>query len=192
VPLLAPELIDQINAANDIVEVVSGYIPLKRTGGMWRAICPFHQEKTPSFTVNPQRQIFKCFGCGAGGGPIRFVMSYENLGFIDAAKKLAERAGIQIEAGTMSQEDEARHSMRRRLLALHAEAAEFFHFQLTRKPSAQTARDYLKTRGIGSDVAKSWKLGFAPDSWDAMIQFRTRAEIRAGGIGAERVGQAAR
>src|SRR5436190_19390664 len=113
VPMLAPELIDQINAANDIVEVVGGYIQLKRTGGMWRALCPFHDEKTSSFTVNPQRQIFKCFGCGAGGGPIRFVMSYENLGFVEAARMLAERAEIQIEAGTMSQADEARHSVRR-------------------------------------------------------------------------------
>ncbi len=170
-PLLSQELIDQINSANDIVEVVSGYIPLKRTGGMWRALCPFHQEKTPSFSVNPHRQIFKCFGCGAGGGPIRFVMSYENTGFIDAAKKLAERAGIRIEEGTMSAEDEARHTMRRRLLALHAEAAEFFHFQLTRKPSAQIARDYLKSRGIGSEVARSWKLGYAPDAWEAMAEF---------------------
>src|SRR5262245_40039992 len=81
VPQLAPELIDQINAANDIVEVVGGYFPLKHAGAMWKALCPFHQERTPSFTVNPQRQIFKCFGCGAGGGPIRFVMMYEHLGF---------------------------------------------------------------------------------------------------------------
>jgi DNA primase len=98
-------------------------------------------------------------------------MEYEKIGFVDAAKKLAERAGIRIEAGTMSEEDEARHSMRRRLLALHGEAAEFFHFHLTRKPSAQTARDYLKSRGIGSEVARGWKLGYAPDSWDAMVQF---------------------
>jgi len=171
VPQLAPELIDQINAANDIVEVVSGYFPLKRTGAVWKAICPFHDERTPSFTVNPQRQIFKCFGCGAGGGPIRFVMMYENLGFVDAAKKLAERAGIRVEQGMMSAEDEERVSMRRRLLALHAEAAEYFHLHLMKKPSAQVARDYLKGRGMGSDVARSWKIGYAPDAWDAMAAF---------------------
>jgi DNA primase len=173
VPQLAPELIDQINTANDIVEVVSGYFPLKRTGAVWKAICPFHTERTPSFTVNPQRQIFKCFGCGAGGGPIRFVMMYENLGFVDAAKKLAERAGIRIEEGMMSPEDEERVSMRRRLLALHAEAADYFHLQLMKKPSAQVARDYLKGRGMGSEVAKSWKIGYAPDAWDAMGAFGT-------------------
>ena len=88
-PRLAPELIEQIAAANDIVDVIGEYFPLKRAGSAWRANCPFHQEKTPSFQVNPQRQIFKCFGCGAGGSVIRFVMSYENLDFAAAAKKLA-------------------------------------------------------------------------------------------------------
>ncbi len=170
-PRLANETIDQINSANDIVEVVGGYFPLKRTGGVFKALCPFHQEKTPSFTVNPARQIFKCFGCGAGGGPIRFVMQYENLEFLAAARKLAERAGIRIEEGMMSAEDEAKVSLRRRLLALHAEAAEFFHQRLMKYPSAQVAREYLKGRGIGSEVARSWKLGYAPDAWDAFGTF---------------------
>src|SRR5678815_4366464 len=134
---LAPELIEQIAAANDIVEVIGGYFPLKRAGSAYRALCPFHQERTPSFQVNPHRQIFKCFGCGAGGSVFRFVMMYENLEFLPAAKKLAERAGIRIEEQEMSAEDEARFSMRRRLLALHAEAADFFHLQLLKKPSAQ-------------------------------------------------------
>lgn len=173
--LIPPEIIEQIAAANDIVEVISGYFPLKRAGSTYKATCPFHQERTPSFTVNPQRQIFKCFGCGAGGGVIRFVMSYENLDFVAAAKKLAERANIKIEATEMSAEDAARYSMRRRLLALHAEAADFFHFQLLKKPSAQIARDYLKGRGISGEVAKSWKLGYAPDGWDTMREFARSA-----------------
>lgn len=170
-PRLSDATIDQINAANDIVEVVGAYLKLKRTGAVWKALCPFHQEKTPSFTVNPHRQIFKCFGCGAGGGPIRFVMQYENLDFLSAARKLAERAGIRLEEGMLSAEDEAKVSMRRRLLALHAEAADFFHRQLMKMPSAQAARDYLKGRGIGGEVAKSWKLGYAPDAWDAFGTF---------------------
>lgn len=170
-PLIAPETIDQINAANDIVEVVQTYLPLKRAGAVWKALCPFHNEKSPSFTVNPQRQIFKCFGCGQGGGPIRFVMQYENLDFVSAAKKLADRAGIRIEEGLMSPEDEARVSLRRRLFALHQEAAEFFHHQLMKKPAAQVARDYLKSRGIGAEVARSWKLGYAPDDWYVFTTF---------------------
>jgi DNA primase len=171
VPLLADDLIDQINAANDIVDVVGSYVTLKRAGAVWKARCPFHEEKTPSFSVNPQRQMFKCFGCGAGGGSIRFVMMKEGLSFPEAARKLAEKAGIRIEEELMSEEDQARYSMRRRLLALHAEAADFFHQQLMKKPSAQIARDYLKSRGIGSDVAKSWKIGYAPDGWDVFCSF---------------------
>lgn len=95
-PQFTPELIDLVNAANDIVEVAGDYFPLMREGAMWKAPCPFHQERTPPFIVDSQRQIFKCFGCRAGGGPIRFVMLYENLGFVEAAKKLAERAGIRL------------------------------------------------------------------------------------------------
>ena len=150
---------------------MGSYFPLKRSGAIWQALCPFHQERTPSFRVNPQRQMFKCFGCGVGGGVIRFVMQYENLDFVSAAKKLAERAGIRVEEGLMSAEDEARVSLRRRLLALHAEAADFFHFQLMKKPSAQVARNYLRGRGIGSEVAKSWKLGYAPDGWEIFTTF---------------------
>lgn len=166
--LLPPATIEQIAAANDIVDVIGGYFPLKRAGGVYKALCPFHQERTPSFTVNPHRQIFKCFGCGAGGTVFRFVMSYENLEFPAAAKKLAERAGIRIVEEELSAADQERVSRRRRLLALHAEAAEFFHHQLLKKPSAERARDYLKSRGIGTEIAKSWKLGYAPDGWDEM------------------------
>lgn len=169
--LIPPETIEQIIASNDIVDVVGGYFPLKRSGPVFKALCPFHQERTPSFTVNSQRQMFKCFGCGAGGNAIRFVMTYENLDFLAAARKLAERAGIRIEQGEMSKEDAARYSMRRRLLALHAEAADFFHLQLMKKPSAQIAREYLTGRGIGREVAKSWKVGYAPDAPDTLRNF---------------------
>jgi DNA primase len=100
-------------------------------------------------------------------------MSYENLDFVSAAKKLAERAGIRIVEAELSAEDQARFGRRRRLLALHAEAADFFHHQLLRKTGAQIARDYLKSRGISLDVAKSWKLGYAPDEWDTSAPLRT-------------------
>ncbi len=171
VPRIPPETIEQILAANDIVEVVQGYIPLKRAGVMWKALCPFHQERSPSFSVNPQRQMFKCFGCGAGGSAIRFVMTYENMDFVSAAKKLAERAGIKIVETEMSAEDQARYGMRRRVLALHAAAADFFHTHLMKKPAAKVAREYLKGRGIGAEIAKSWMIGYAPDSFDAFTQW---------------------
>ena len=168
---IPPETLDQIIAANDIVDVIGGYFPLRRAGAMFKALCPFHQERTPSFTVNPRLQIFKCFGCGAGGNVISFVRDYENLDFPAAAKKLAERAGIRLEQGELSPEDAARHTMRRRLLSLHAEAADFFHHQLLRKPDAQIARNYLKGRGIGIEIAKAWTIGYAPDGWDSMREF---------------------
>lgn len=186
-PRLAPELIEQIAAANDIVEVIGSYIPLRRAGSAYKALCPFHQERTPSFQVNPQRQIFKCFGCGAGGSVFRFVMDYEHLEFVAAAKKLAERAGIRIVEQELSAEDQQRYNLRRRLLALHAEAASFFHHQLMKKPGAEAARAYLKSRGISAETARSWQIGYAPDEWDAMAELAkgqgfTRDELLASGL----------
>lgn len=168
---IPPETIEQIAAANDVVDVIGGYFPLKRAGAMYRALCPFHQEKTPSFTVNPARQIFKCFGCGAGGSVFRFVMDYEQVDFVTAAKKLADRAGIRVVEEELTAEDQQRYDLRRRLLALHAEAADFFHQQLMKTAPAQRAREYLKGRGINGEIARTWKLGYAPDSWDTFSDF---------------------
>jgi DNA primase len=168
-PRIPPEIIEQVAAANDIVEVIGGYFPLKRMGGTFKALCPFHQERTPSFTVNPHRQIFKCFGCGAGGSVFRFVMDYEHIEFLAAVRKLADKAGIKIPEAEMTQDDYARADMRRRLLAMHADAAEFFHTQLMRGNAGEAAREYMKSRGLGSEVAKAWKIGFAPDSWDGLL-----------------------
>ena len=167
-PKIPEETIEQIAAANDIVEVIGGYIPLKRAGSNFRALCPFHKEKTPSFHVNPQRQSYHCFGCGEGGSVFRFVMAYENIDFPSAARKLAERAGIRIVEAEFSAEEDQRSKMRRRLLALHQQAAEWFHRNLLRSESAKAARDYLKGRGLTAEVAKAWKIGYAPDSWDAL------------------------
>src|SRR5207302_7677484 len=117
--------IEQIAAANDIVEVIGSYFPLKRAGSTFKALCPFHQEKTPSFTVSPSRQSFHCFGCGAGGSVFRFVMDYEHLDFPAAVKKLAARVGIPVieERGPNRVEDDRQHEFRRSLLLLQAESA---------------------------------------------------------------------
>ena len=162
------QTIEQIAAANDIVEVIGSYFPLKRAGSSFRALCPFHQERTPSFHVNPSRQSFHCFGCGAGGSVFRFVMNYENVDFPTAAKRLAERAGIQIIEQELSPEDDRRFRMRKRLLALHLDAAEWFHRNLLKTEGAEPARAYLKTRGLSAEVARAWKIGYAPDGWDAL------------------------
>ena len=186
-PRIPDETIEQIAAANDIVEVIGGYIPLKRAGSNFRALCPFHQEKTPSFNVNPARQSYHCFGCGAGGSVFTFVMNYENIDFPSAARKLAERGNVTIVEAEFSAEEGQRSRMKRRLLDLHYQAAEWFHQNLLKSQSAKAGRDYLKSRGLTSDVAKSWKIGYAPDSWDAFsrwgqAQGYTNEELIASGL----------
>ncbi len=184
-PRISEETIQQVAAASDIVDVVGSYIQLKRSGSAWKALCPFHHEKTPSFQVNPARQIFKCFGCGAGGSVFRFVMDYENVDFATAVRRLAARAGISIEEE--SPEDQKRRSERDRLLALHRDAAEWFHWNLMKRPLAANAREYLKSRGINGEIATRWQIGFAPDDWSALSQWAcekgySEAELSRGGL----------
>jgi DNA primase len=161
------ETIEQIAAANDIVEVIGSYFPLKRAGANFKALCPFHQEKTPSFMVSPSRQTFHCFGCGAGGSAFRFVMEYEHVDFPAAVHKLAARAGITIVEERGAADENRQYETRRKLLKLHAEAAGWFHENLIKKEIGEPARKYLKQRGITAEIAKRWQLGYAPDEWDA-------------------------
>jgi DNA primase len=161
------EMIEQIAAANDIVEVIGSYFPLKRAGVNFKALCPFHQEKTPSFMVSPSRQTFHCFGCGAGGSVFRFVMDYEHTDFPSAVRKLAARAGITVVETRGAEDEDRRYEARRTLLKLHADAAEWFHENLLKRDLGDPARKYLKHRGITAETAKHWRLGYAPDEWDA-------------------------
>jgi DNA primase len=161
------ETIEQIAAANDIAEVIGSYFPLKRAGANFRALCPFHQEKTPSFMVSPGRQTFHCFGCGAGGSVFRFVMDYEHVDFPSAVRKLAARVGITVVEKRGAADEDRQHETRRTLLKLHAEAAEWFHENLIKREIGEAARKYLAARGITAEVAKRWQFGYAPDEWDA-------------------------
>jgi DNA primase len=161
------ETIEHIAAANDIVEVIGSYFPLKRAGANFRALCPFHQEKTPSFMVSPSRQTFHCFGCGAGGSVFRFVMDYEHTDFPSAVRKLAARAGMTVVETRGAEDEDRRYEARRTLLKLHADAAEWFHENLLKRDVGEPARKYLKDRGITAEIAKQWQLGYAPDEWDA-------------------------
>ncbi|MEY5027537.1 MAG: primase [Verrucomicrobiota bacterium] len=192
-PRYSEETIQRVAAANDIVEVIGSYFPLRRAGTTYKALCPFHQERSPSFTVNPARQIFKCFGCGVGGTVIRFVMEYEHVDFGTAMRRLAEKAGLRLEEESFSAADREKLDLRRRLLALHLDAAEFFHQQLLKSAGAREGRAYLQGRGISSSVAKDWKLGFALDSWDGLLRWAlergyTREELLAGGLASQREG----
>ena len=172
VATIPTQTIEQIAAANDIVEVIGSYFPVKRAGSNFKALCPFHQEKTPSFHVSPQRQTFHCFGCGVGGTVFRFLMDYEHIDFPSAVRKLAARVGIPVvEERTAGASEDRQHEARRNLLRLHAEAAEWFHDILLKKDFASPARDYLKKRGIDRAVAKNWQLGYAPEEWDAFLKW---------------------
>jgi len=164
---IPPEMIEQIAAANDIVEVIGSYFPLKRAGTNFKALCPFHQEKTPSFIVSPSRQTFHCFGCGAGGSVFRFVIDYEHTDFPSAVRKLAARAGITVVETRGAESEDRRYETRRTLLKLHADAADWFHENLLKRDSGEPARKYLKQRGIPAEIAKQWQIGYAPDEWDA-------------------------
>jgi DNA primase len=169
--MIPRETLDQIAAANDIVDVIGSYFPLKRAGSDFKALCPFHQEKSPSFTVTPQRQFFYCFGCGAGGSVFDFVARYESIDFTTAARRLAERAGLRIVEEERSPDEDREFNLRKRLLSLHQQASEWFHRLLMTTPAAKSARDYLKERGLTSEVAKRWKIGYAPEKWDALIRW---------------------
>jgi DNA primase len=159
---IAEESIQQVIATVNIVDVIQSYFPLKRAGTTYKTCCPFHTEKTPSFSVSPARNTFHCFGCGKGGNAIRFVMDYENLPFVDTVRKLAQKYGITLieEAGTP--ESEERTALRVKLLSLHRDIAEWFHQMLLRSPQAEEARAYLKKRGLNSGVARNWLIGYAP------------------------------
>ena len=158
------ESVEKVLEATDIVDLISSYLQLKRAGSQFRANCPFHSEKSPSFYVTPSLQRFHCFGCGKSGDAISFVREYENLPFTDAVRKLASKAGVVLlEESSDPKADQSRKS-RGRLLDLHREATAFFHEQLMKNPAAAHARDYLKSRGFGREMAENWALGWMPDN----------------------------
>ena len=156
--------INELVERNDIVEVVSGYVRLgKRSGANLFGLCPFHSEKTPSFSVSPDKQIYHCFGCGKGGGVINFVMEIENLSFPEAVEFLAKRAGMPLPEETNDRESRKRA----RMLALNKDAARFFHAQLS-TPLGQEAVRYMNHRQIAPATARRFGLGCAPDTWDSL------------------------
>ena len=156
--------IRRVLEATDIVDVVGSYLSLQRAGSRWKACCPFHNEKTPSFIVDQTRQNFKCFGCGEGGSAIAYVMKMEKLGIADTVRRLAEKAGITLVEEVYDAAEEKRRKARTALLVAHKKAADFFHKLLLRSPKAAEARAYLNSRGYGAEMAKRWLVGWAPDS----------------------------
>lgn len=168
--MIPRETIERILEATDIVDLIGGYFPLKRSGSDFKINCPFHGEKTPSFNINPARQRYKCFGCDASGSALNFLMEYENLPFVDAVRKLADRAGIQIIEEASDPESDRKRRKISRLKELNNKSARFFHEQLLKSPDAAHAREYLKSRGFGKETAQKWLIGWAPRNSNLFLQ----------------------
>jgi DNA primase len=163
------ELIEEIRINNDIEDVVSEYIKMEKKGKDYFGLCPFHKEKTPSFSVSPSKQIFYCFGCGKGGNVFHFIMNIENLEFIDAVKLLADRAKIQLpEEGSKEEVEKAR--LKKEILDINAEAARFF-FNNLNSSRGKEARHYLEKRAISSNTIKKFGLGYSIKEWDELYKY---------------------
>jgi DNA primase len=167
---ISPATLERIRAASDIVDVIGAYLPLKKAGANFTALCPFHKEKTPSFNVNPHKQIFHCFGCHKGGDVFTFVKDYENIGFVDAVRRLAERAKIPLEFDNNPAEQQSRH-LKDQLLEIHEKITQRWQNCLLNEAAGQLARDYLAKRGVSADAIKLFRLGAAPELWDDTVNW---------------------
>lgn len=165
---IAEDKIQEIRDRTDIVEVVSGYLPLKRSGVNHQGLCPFHQEKTPSFNVNSARQIFHCFGCGVGGNVFSFLMRMDGLSFPDAVRRLGEKVGIEVEEEAISPAEVRRREARERLLHINEVAGTFYHRILLDDEAGVSGRRYLRQRGYEGETVRAFQLGFAPEGWETL------------------------
>jgi len=168
--LFSQATLEQIRAASDIVDVIGGYVPLKRAGANFVALCPFHREKTPSFNVNPHLQIFHCFGCHKGGNVFTFVKEFENIEFPEAVRRLAERARIPLEY-EKGREDQQARGLKEKLLEIHEQITQRWQNALANEAGGQIGRDYLANRGVSAEAIKLFRLGYAPDLWDDTVNW---------------------
>ena len=175
--IIPKNLLEDIRTRSDIVDVIGAYLQLKRAGSAFRALCPFHKEKTPSFHVNPQRQIFHCFGCGEGGDVFKFVMKYENVDFAAAARLLAQRAGVRLafeEAhGSRSEGGVEKDA----LFGVHEEVAQLYHRFLLDEKHGVAARAYLASRELTLENAREFLIGYAPDRWDTLLLWAEKKKV---------------
>lgn len=164
------EILDEIVARCDIVSVINEYVPLKRKGSNYQGLCPFHNEKTPSFSVSPGKQIFHCFGCGKGGNVFRFIMEIEGISFMEAVEKLAKRANVKLPEKEMTAEQKRRLEQRKRYLQINDFAARYYHKVLMESTQGKPYREYLKKRQISEEILVKFQLGATPNGWDNLYQ----------------------
>lgn len=168
--------VEEIKKKIDIIDFIGSFITLKKTGRNFKANCPFHQEKTPSFVVSPERQIWHCFGaCQEGGDAIRFLMKWENITFFEALRELAEKTGVSLKKVSF---EDAVWKKKERLFVMNDLSTEFFEYVLHKTRFGEKARDYLASRGINSDISKKFQLGYAPNSWNSLISFLKRKKYQ--------------
>ena len=180
------ELVEEVRQKNDIVDVISGYVRIKKKGSNYVGLCPFHNEKTGSFMVSRNKQIYKCFGCGAGGNVFTFVMEYENYTFVEAMKQLAERAGVKLPEAEYDENAKKQMSRRAKMLELNKDAANYFYYQL-RAPQGETGMRYFQGRELSEETMKKFGLGFANvKSNDLTLYLKSKgytdAQIRDAGL----------
>ena len=185
-PEIPRQTIEEIRDRTDLIELVGRFVTLKSKGGSWVGLCPFHQEKSPSFNVVPSKGIFHCFGCGEGGDAFKFLMKHKGVSFVEAVKELAGPAGIELEERKLTHAERAAIAKKGGVREACKLASEWFHMQLLTSPAAKDAREYLVNRGLESDTWARFRLGFAPDSWTSLLDHLagkgvdTELAIRAG------------
>src|SRR4051812_19531312 len=182
--------VEAVKSAMEILPVVEDYVQLRKAGGTYKGLCPFHQERTPSFIVTPARGTFKCFGCGEGGDAIAFVQKIESADFVDAIESLAKRFGVELEYEESSPEADRERRQRQRLLQLLDRAAVFYERTLWESEHGAFAREYLAARGFGEDVCRAFRLGYAPGgptlTRRALQEGFTQEELLGAGLGNRR------
>ncbi|MEX2447189.1 MAG: DNA primase, partial [Solirubrobacterales bacterium] len=173
--LISEQSLEGVKQAVDIVEVISAHTDLRRQGARWVGLCPFHEERTPSFSVDAQEKLYHCFGCGVGGDAIKFVEEKEGLGFAEAVELLADRYGVELQREREDPQAEARRRQRRRLGDLLDRVATFYATYLWDSPEASGAREYLAGRGLEEETLRAFGVGYAPSAWDTVLLRGQRA-----------------
>ena len=168
--MYASEVIDEVVSRSDIVDIISGYIKLKKNGSSYVGLCPFHNEKSPSFSVSPGKQLYHCFGCGVGGNVITFVMEYENYTFLEAVKYLADKAGMQLPETSYSEEEKKNRDLKAKLLEINKIAATYYYHQL-KAENGKIGLSYLQKRGLSDTTINRFGLGYARQTGNALYQY---------------------
>ncbi|MDA8221785.1 DNA primase [Desulfosporosinus sp.] len=173
------EVIEEVRSRTDIVEIISEYVSLQRKGKNYLGLCPFHAEKTPSFTVTPEKQMFYCFGCNVGGNAFSFLMKKENWSFVESIQNLASRYGVSLPEKELSPREREANRRRQRFEEINELATSYFHDLLLNLPEGELGRLYFEKRGVDLDTMKSFRLGYAPDRWDGLLTYMLERGVQA-------------